>query len=177
MRQSEPFGHHRADRRLHVVEDEAAVVRMIFERFVRCGSATLLVRDLAADGVTRRGKPLDKGCLYKMLANQVYIGLAVHKGEAFPGEHQAIIERALWEKVRAILAESPRARAANTRARTPALLKGLVFAPGGRAMTPAHTRKKGRLYRYYVTTSVIKEGPDQVAHLNISNPGAPSTME
>ena len=110
-----------------------------------------------------RGKPLDKGGLYKMLANQVTAGLAVHKGEAFPGEHQAIIEQALWDKVHAILAESPRARAraraANTRARTPALLKGLVFAPGGRAMTPAHTRKKGRLYRYYVTTSVIKEGP------------------
>ena len=43
---------------------------------------------------------------------------------------------------------------------TPALLKGLVFAPGGRAMTPTHTRKKGRLYRYYVTMSLIKEGPD-----------------
>jgi hypothetical protein len=27
-------------------------------------------------------------------------------------------------------------------------------------MTPSHTRKKGRLYRYYVTTNVIKEGPD-----------------
>jgi hypothetical protein len=27
-------------------------------------------------------------------------------------------------------------------------------------MTPAHTRKKGRLYRYYVTTSVQKLGPE-----------------
>ena len=155
-----PFGYRCADRRLHVVEDEASVVRMIFERFVRCGSATRLVGDLAAAEVTRRGKPLDKGGLYKMLANRVYIGMAVHKGEAFPGEHQAIIDQALWDKVHAILGESPRTRAANTRARTPALLKGLVFAPGGRAMTPAHTRKKGRLYRYYVTTSVIKEGPE-----------------
>ena len=32
--------------------------------------------------------------------------------------------------------------------------KGLLFAPNGYAMTPSHTRKKGRLYRYYVTTSV-----------------------
>ena len=27
-------------------------------------------------------------------------------------------------------------------------------------MTPTHTRKHGRLYRYYVTTSVLKLGPD-----------------
>nr|WP_256367419.1 recombinase zinc beta ribbon domain-containing protein [Magnetospirillum sp. SS-4] len=54
---------------------------------------------------------------------------------------------------------SPRTRACRTRAQTPALLKGLIFAPGGRSMTPSHTRKKGRLYRYYVTTNVIKEGP------------------
>jgi hypothetical protein len=30
----------------------------------------------------------------------------------------------------------------------------------GLAMTPTHTRKRGRLYRYYVSTSVIKAGPD-----------------
>jgi hypothetical protein len=27
-------------------------------------------------------------------------------------------------------------------------------------MTPTHTRKRGRLYRYYVATNVIKTGPD-----------------
>jgi hypothetical protein len=27
-------------------------------------------------------------------------------------------------------------------------------------MTPSHTRKQGRLYRYYVTMSVLKLGPD-----------------
>ena len=55
-----------------------------------------------------------------------------------------------------ILRESPRKRAAHTRAQTPALLKGLIFGPTGRAMTPAHTRKGGKLYRYYVSTDVLK---------------------
>ncbi|TAN56803.1 MAG: recombinase family protein [Magnetospirillum sp.] len=155
-----PFGYSCGDRRLLVDDAEAATVRMIFERFIRLGSATTLVRELAAEGVTRRGAKLDKGGLYKMLANQVYIGKAVHKGEAFDGEHEAIIDQALWDNVRTIMAVSSRSRANNTRMRTPALLKGLVFAPGGRAMTPTHTRKKGRLYRYYVTTSIVKEGPD-----------------
>ena len=56
------------------------------------------------------------------------------------------------------MAESPRRRASNTRAQTPALLKGLIFGPDGSAMTPSHTRKAGRLYRYYVSQSAIKGG-------------------
>ena len=84
----------------------------------------------------------------------------MHKGQSHPGEHEAIIPRDLWDKVHAILGESPRTRASNTRAQTPALLKGLIFAPDGSAMTPTHTRKAGRLYRYYVSTSVLKGAKD-----------------
>jgi hypothetical protein len=79
---------------------------------------------------------------------------------AYPGEHQAIIDRTLWDRVHTVLRESPRKRAANTRAQTPALLKGLIFGPTGRAMTPVHTRKGGRLYRYYVSTDVLKRDAD-----------------
>ncbi len=67
-------------------------------------------------------------------------GEAVHKGQSHPGEHKAIISQDLWDKVHAIFQESPRKRAAKTRAQTPALLKGLIFGPTRRAMTPAHTR-------------------------------------
>ncbi len=44
----------------------------------------------------------------------------------------------------------------NTRARTPALLKGLLFGADGRAMTPTHACKGGRLYRYYVAAGLLK---------------------
>lgn len=64
----------------------------------------------------------------------------------------------MWDKVHAILQESPRKRAARTRADTPALLKGLLFGPDGAAFSPTHTRKGGRLYRYYVSQTVLKHG-------------------
>ena len=128
---------------------------------VAVGSATTLARALIAEGVrTRRGRLVDKGFLYKLLNNRVYIGDAVHKGTAYPGEHQPIISRALWDKVHGILRESPRVRAGRTRAATPALLKGLIFGPTGCAMTPTHTRKGDKLYRYYVSQSVLKRGAD-----------------
>jgi DNA invertase Pin-like site-specific DNA recombinase len=156
-----PLGYDVRDRKLVVNEAEARKVRMIFERFVRIGSATTLVRMLRAEGITGKyGKLVDKGYVYKLLNNRTYIGLAVHKGTAYPGEHDAIVNQALWDKVHSILADSPRRRAARTRAQTPALLKGLIFGPTGRAMTPTHTRKGGRLYRYYVSTDVLKRDAD-----------------
>jgi site-specific DNA recombinase len=152
-----PLGYDVKDRKLVVNKAEAATVRMIFERFIKIGSATELVRKLRAERICgKQGKLVDKGYVYKLLNNRVYVGEAVHKGTAYPGEHQAIIDRALWDRVHAILRERPRKRAAHTRAQTPSLLKGLIFGPTGRAMTPAHTRKGGKLYRYYVSTDVLK---------------------
>jgi DNA invertase Pin-like site-specific DNA recombinase len=151
-----PLGYDVKNRKLVVNEGEAATVRMIFSRFAKIGSATVLVRELRSEGVRgKRGKLVDKGYLYKLLNNRVYVGEAVHKGTPYPGEHQPIIDRALWDRVHTILRESPRKRSANTRAQTPFLLKGLIFGPTGRAMTPAHTRKGGKLYRYYVSTDVL----------------------
>jgi hypothetical protein len=156
-----PLGYDVENRRLKVNEDEAALVRRIFERFVQVGSATLLVRELAEQGVrNKRGKPVDKGQVYKLLHNRLYRGEAVHKGQSHPGEHEAIVSADLWDKVYAILGESPRKRASGTRAQTPALLKGLLFGPTGHAMVPTHTRKAGRLYRYYVSSAVLKQGRD-----------------
>jgi DNA invertase Pin-like site-specific DNA recombinase len=154
-----PLGYDLKDHKLIVNDVEAATVKMIFERFTKIGSATTLVLALRSEGVTgKRGKLVDKGYLYKLLNNRVYVGDAMHKGTAYAGEHQAIIDRALSERGHGILRESPRKRAANTRAQTPALLKGLIFDPYGCAMSPTHTRKGGRLYRYYVSQSVLKHG-------------------
>ena len=115
---------------------------MIFERFVAIGSATTLAKALVAEGVrNKRGKPIDKGFLYKLLNNRAYLGDSVHKGTAYAGEHEAIVSRDLWDKVHSIFGESPRQRAANTRAQEPALLKRLIFSETGAAMTPTATRR------------------------------------
>ena len=46
------------DRKLTVDETEAALVRSIFQRFLKLGSATRLVRQLALENVRNRyGKP------------------------------------------------------------------------------------------------------------------------
>ena len=116
---------------------------------------------MRAEGVlTTKGRPIDKGYLYKCLSNRTYLGLAIHKGTAYPGEHAPIISQDIWDKVHAILGENGRTRSARTRAQTPALLKGLLFGPTGAAMSPTHTRKGSKLYRYYISQDVLQHGRD-----------------
>jgi hypothetical protein len=152
-----PLGYDVRDRKLVVNEQDAGSVRQIFDRFVEVGSATVLARELRREGFrSKQGTLIDKGYLYRLLNNRVYRGEALHKGKAYPGEHDAIIDADLWARVHAILQESPRKRANNSRAQTPALLKGLIFGEYGAAMTPTSTKKGARLYRYYVSMDVIR---------------------
>jgi site-specific DNA recombinase len=156
-----------------VVEREAALVRLIFDRFAKTGSALAVARELNAAGeVTKRrssangargGKPWTKGAIYKVLANRAHLGEAVHKGVAYSGEHAAIVDQRAWDKAHAVMAEPAHRRGAATRAQVPALLKGLIFGPNGRRMSPSHTRRRGRVYRYYVTREAIADGYDTCA--------------
>ncbi len=187
-----PLGYDVVNRKLVVNRPEADLVRLVFRRFLELGSATDLVQELQAagyqtkswttqDGKARQGKPIDKGALYKLLGNRVYLGEAVHKGVSFPGEHEAIIDQRTWDRVhaaltaktptrqlfdsRAIQTQTPGARrlghrTSSPRAATPALLKGLLFDGNGVAFSPTHTRKNGRLYRTYVSQTAIKNGAD-----------------
>jgi DNA invertase Pin-like site-specific DNA recombinase len=154
-----PYGYRVENRKLLVDETGAAHVRWIFARFLEIGSCTVLAREVAARGLgTPRGNRIDKKYLYRMLSNRAYLGEAVHKGDSYPGEHDGIIDRETWDRVHAILQESPRKRAARTRADTHAILRGLLYGPDGAAFSPTHTRKGGRLYRYYVSQTVLKHG-------------------
>ena len=165
-----PLGYDVRDRKLVINEAEAIRVRRVFETFVRIGSVTKMLPLLHTEGLrTKRGKPADKGYLYKIIKNRVYVGEAVHKGTAYPGEHEPIIERKLWDRVHSLLQESPRKRGNASRAQTPALLKGLLFGPTGLTMTPTHTRRGGRLYRYYICSGMLRHGTDQTADREVAS--------
>jgi DNA invertase Pin-like site-specific DNA recombinase len=160
-----PLGYRVENRKLLVDNAAAATVRRVFEGFADIGSATRLLPVLRAEGLlTKHGRPFDKGAVYKLLANRVYLGEAVHKGKSYLGEHAAIIPQALWNQVHEIMATNPHMRAGLARNRSPALLRGLIFGADGRALSPTHTRKQGRLYRYYVSQSVLKGGADDAPY-------------
>lgn len=157
-----PLGYDVENRKLIINPDEAETVTRIFKRFIELGSSTLLVKELrltgetsktwiTQDGHERRGVPIDKSLIYRVLNNRTYLGEIRHKDNWYPGDHDAIIDADTWQTVHTILAQSSRTRANKTKTIIPFLLKGILFGHDGRALSPTHTRKKGKQYRYYVS--------------------------
>jgi hypothetical protein len=127
-----------------VNEVDAKLVRSIFQRFVKTGSITTLARELIAENVRNKyNKLIDKGILYKMLNNPVYIGVAVHKGVSYPGEHVGIIDQKIWDKVQARFQENPRKRAAATDAL--AVEGDHLRSHGRRHVADAHSKERQAL--------------------------------
>ncbi len=167
-----PLGYDVANRRLIPNELEADLVRRIFNRFIRLRSTTLLCKELneqgfrtkrrrGRDGRMNDGHPFNKTTLYKILNNRIYLGEIRHKDKWYPGEHQAIIDKDLWDKAHAIMAQNHRKRAGDVRRQTPAPLKGLLYGPDGKAMTPTHTRRGDKIYRYYITHTANKRSHEE----------------
>jgi DNA invertase Pin-like site-specific DNA recombinase len=164
-----PLGYDIIDRKLVINEAEAKAVQHIFARFAEIGSVTDLVLELrktgyrsktylSQSGRTKEGRYLDKGTLYKILGNRVYIGDIGHKGQYYPGLHQGIIDREIWDKTQAIKAIDPHIRKIQNHHIPSALLKSVMRCSGcDSGMTPTHTRKNGKLYRYYSPNAVMKK--------------------
>ena len=154
------------DRKLLIDEAEAKTVRHIYRRYATLGSVWTLKEELDRDGVVSKvrvdrygratgGNPLARGALYTMLQNRIYRGRIVHKDKHYPGEHEAIVDEALWDEVQRQLAANQIDRATGTHAAEPSLLAGLIYDDSGQRMTPSHANKKGTRYRYYVSQALV----------------------
>nr|WP_295661346.1 recombinase family protein [Polymorphobacter sp.] len=161
-----PLGYRVAERRLVIDETEAATVRHAFTRYVALRSLADLVDELAAAGIRTRlrsyrdgrtvgGVAFSKGPLAWLLANRVYIGEVGHKGQVYAGEHDAIVDRELWDAVQAIAADNRVTRRLGSKAKAPSLLTGLIVDRNARPMSPTYAVREARRYRYYATRPTV----------------------
>ena len=161
-----PLGYDVAERKLVANDREAETVRHIYRRYAVLGSVLDLKDELDRNEIKSKvridkfgrktgGSPLSRGALYLMLQNRIYRGEIVHKVKSYPGEHQAIIEEALWDEVQRKLAANRFDRATGVNAAQPSLLAGLIYDDAGERMTPTHANKKGTRYRYYVSRGLV----------------------
>jgi len=157
-----PLGYEVQERKLLVNHAEAEQVRHIMRRYLALGNVPALAEDLNEQGyrtkVQRRtsgphkgGCIFRRGTLYHLLSNRIYRGMIIHKDNVYDGEHEAIVDEALWNSVQERLASNACGLSRRRKHQHPSLLISKVFDGEGRAMTPSHAQRGSRRYRYYVT--------------------------
>lgn len=159
-----PLGYEVENRNLAVVPPEAETVRHILERYLAHKSVAALADELeetgivskcrtSQRGITRGGTPFSRGALFHLLRNRLYIGEIVHGDKSYPGQHQAIVDLALFDEVQKTLKANAVVRKERRAIASP--LTGLIFDAAGSRMSPTHAAgRSGSHYRYYVSTEL-----------------------
>ena len=160
-----PLGYDLRDRSLVVNEPEADKVRTIYQLYLKAYCVSKLQEHLEAAGIRSKKRlsqtgrvtgdaAFSRGALYALLQNPLYIGETRHKDKTYPGQHAAIIDKDVWERVQQQLLRNGVKKGPRPDGVQPHLLIGLLFDADGRHFTPSHTTKNGRRYRYYVSQAL-----------------------
>ena len=161
-----PLGYEARDKKLVVNKTEAETVRTIFRLYIELKSFGRLVAELDRRGiVTKRrdtkvakyngGIPFTYGPLAYLLKNRVYIGEVHHGGKWFKGEHQAILDRQIFEQVQVLLKTNAHGSKVK-HFQSSALLQGKLYDDKGNLMGPSFSTKNGVRYRFYVSSALLR---------------------
>ncbi len=165
-------------RTLVVNEKEAGTVRLLFGLYGELGCLRKVEERATAeglrskrvvreDGSVKGDCTLSRGQIYYLLRNPVYLGKIRHKDKIWNGQHPAIIDQDIWDRVQEKMRQASRRSRAdptpNERQRTNdpgAWLTGRLRDETGDRLTPTHTTRKGRRLRYYVSNRLTSGGKD-----------------
>ena len=157
-------------RRLVVNEAEADRVRAIFDLYLELRSLTAVVAEVRSRGwstkswVTKQDRTvpvrqMTRTYVAHLLKNPAYVGKVRIDGEVFLAEHSAIVEEKVFDAAQRLLGENARTGGRDVRNKHHMMLTGLIHcASCDRPMVPTYTKKRGRLFRYYVCRRTREEG-------------------
>lgn len=184
-----PIGYRPVGRTLEVHEDEARLIRQIYElydqsRSIRCVVDALRISGFHTPQRTHPagkkvgGKPFAKAHVHRLLTNPIYAGRIRHHAEVHPGQHPAIIDRDRWDALQDLLqTDAARNRGMiNTGAKSP--LCGKLEDETGDTLTPSHTNKNGKRLRYYISRRLITgQAKDHPGAWRVPGPAIEQTIE
>ena len=162
-----PLGYAPDGRTLRIIPEEAATVRRLFTLYDEHACLRLVEDEAAKEGLRtkardsenermRGGKPFSRGRLQALLRNPLYTGKIRHKDKIHPGQHDAIICDALFNRVQAKLDAAAARPSRRKAALQTSPLAGKVFDETGDRLTPSHTTRGSRRFRYYVSRRLIR---------------------
>ena len=175
-----PLGYAADGRTLKINEEEARIVRLIYDLYLQRGPVRAVKQELDQRGLEdarneqqaprqadQAALPFGIGHLHYILSNPVYAGRIRHRAQIHDGQHPAIIDPAIWDDTQDRLAAgAARSReGSGSRDRRHAVtspLAGKLFDETGDRLTPSHAKaSSGKRHRYYVSNRLIRNSGEQ----------------
>jgi len=158
-------------RTLIVNQEEADRVKTLFELYDQHGCLRSVEREalklklrskrqVYKTGRVAGDKSFSRGQIYQILRNPIYLGLIRHKDQTWPGQHEAIIDESLWDRVQEKLIAASQRKRGGSSSEAQAILTGKLFDETGDRLTPTSTIRRGHKLRYYVSNRLISGGTD-----------------
>lgn len=147
------------DRHFYVDEDEAVIVREIYERYASGETKAEIVKDLQRRKVkTSLGNEFTYNSLSRLLTNKRYIGIYLYKGVETPGGMPRIMDDDLFYRVQTIMNKNKSAPA-RTHGEGEYLLTTKLFCGHCKEMMIGYggTGKTGKQYHYYICKNARKK--------------------
>ncbi len=162
--------------KLVINSEEATKVRRIFSLYLELKNLLPVVHELDKRGWTNKlwhskkglpkgGRVFDKGSVHALLTNPIYCGKIKHKTDLYQGQHQAIVDTDIFDRVQAQLRENGFNRGNRMPSKHGGLLKGILRCPHCNvAMVHNMTKRNSIVYRYYTCVRAIKRGRQSCRH-------------
>ncbi|MES0863705.1 recombinase family protein [Ruegeria sp. SCPT10] len=163
-----PLGYQADGRTLKIDEEEAEMIRTLYDLYLEHQTILDVKEQAEALGLRSRrrerpggrvtgGKFFGRGHIHHLLSNPIYAGGIRHKGQIYEGQHPAIIDPAVWERVQQLLTDgAARERGVKQKAKRSALA-GKLYDETGDRLTPSHSRKNGKRLRYYISGRLVTD--------------------
>ncbi|MEM6891484.1 MAG: recombinase family protein [Pseudomonadota bacterium] len=163
-----PLGYQADGRTLKIEPEEAATIKALYDLYLEHGFIRVVKEyadpmDLRSRRRVRReervsgGIRFDRGHIHHILTNPIYAGRIRHKGQVYDGQHSALIQPEVWDRVQQMLKDwSAKSRGTKRKAQL-SLLAGKLFDETGDRLTPSHSRKNGKRLRYYISHRLVKD--------------------
>ena len=148
-----PFGYIPINKKLVVKEDEAEIVRFMFDGYVKYKSITGICK-LIKD---KFGEEYRREMVKRILRNPIYVGKVKHKKELYDGQHEALVSQEIFDEVAKIRASKDLTKRTCLYKRNEVgILRGILFCGCCHTkMTPTATNGH-KVRRYYYTSTKAK---------------------
>ena len=174
-----PLGYDSAEGgRLVVNEDEVALVRLIFDQYLELRSTHTVAKWLNEHGRRQKrfqsrrkgetgGNEFLPTTVGLMLQNRIYLGEVPYKKAWFPGKHEGIVDKEVFDRVQTVMAGNAKhRRGPPLQAQHNYLLTGIARCACGYALTTSAGRGGGgATYYYYRCVGLYKKVPGHVCEV------------